>query len=510
MSDESPSHPTAGPEQAAAGQEPRGAGGTRRRRGLASKIEQHSIEWIPDSERHGKVWYQPILWFLGNFQFSTIALGFVGPLLGLSLLWTFVSAALGILIGTFFMAFHASQGPKLGLPQMIQSRAQFGYRGVIVPMVAVLVTYVSENIINQVLISSGVAGSFGVNATVAAIIAAILAVVLAVFGHDWVHRAFQALLAVTLPLMLAISAGIVFGFAGGGATHVTAHYGFSAVGFMAELATAIAYNITYAVYVSDYSRYLPRRTPNAAIIGSVFGGAALSPIWLIPMGAWMAIHAGNSTDALLGLKVAGNNVIPFIGSITAWLSVLALVAVNAMNAYGASICLLTSVDSFRAIKPGRMARVAALVLVGVAWYVIGANVSGGAVNTLFTIFTLLLYLLIPWTATNLVDFFLVRKGKYSILDIFRPAGIYRVWNWRGLVAYACGIAAEIPFMVLPAPIGYTGVAARQISSTDISWVVGLSVASLVYWIVTRSLDLTAELPAVAASEAKLASGARVL
>ena len=32
------------------------------------------------------------------------------------------------LIGTLFMAFHASQGPQLGLPQMIQSRGQFGYR----------------------------------------------------------------------------------------------------------------------------------------------------------------------------------------------------------------------------------------------------------------------------------------------------------------------------------------------------------------------------------------------
>ena len=29
-----------------------------------------------------------------------------------------------------FMAFHGSQGPEMGLPQMIQSRAQFGYRGV--------------------------------------------------------------------------------------------------------------------------------------------------------------------------------------------------------------------------------------------------------------------------------------------------------------------------------------------------------------------------------------------
>ena len=31
----------------------------------------------------------------------------------------------------FRRLFHASQGPELGLPQMIQSRAQFGFRGVV-------------------------------------------------------------------------------------------------------------------------------------------------------------------------------------------------------------------------------------------------------------------------------------------------------------------------------------------------------------------------------------------
>jgi NCS1 family nucleobase:cation symporter-1 len=36
---------------------------------------------------------------------------------------------LGSVIGALFMAFHSAQGPKLGLPQMIQSRPQFGYYG---------------------------------------------------------------------------------------------------------------------------------------------------------------------------------------------------------------------------------------------------------------------------------------------------------------------------------------------------------------------------------------------
>lgn len=48
-------------------------------------IEVRSIDWVPTNERHGKVWHQAPLWFLGNFQYFSIPIGFVGPSLGLSL-----------------------------------------------------------------------------------------------------------------------------------------------------------------------------------------------------------------------------------------------------------------------------------------------------------------------------------------------------------------------------------------------------------------------------------------
>ena len=71
-------------------------------------IERRSIDWVPDDERHGKLWHQAPLWFLGNFQYFSIPIGFIGPSLGLSLGWTIVAGALGILFGTIFMAFHAA------------------------------------------------------------------------------------------------------------------------------------------------------------------------------------------------------------------------------------------------------------------------------------------------------------------------------------------------------------------------------------------------------------------
>ena len=93
--------------------------------------EWHPHDYVPWSERRGKLWHQAPFWFTGNFVLPTMVIGFLGPELGLTAGFTFLAVLLGACFGTFFMAFHANQGPRMGLPQMIQSRAQFGSRGVI-------------------------------------------------------------------------------------------------------------------------------------------------------------------------------------------------------------------------------------------------------------------------------------------------------------------------------------------------------------------------------------------
>jgi NCS1 family nucleobase:cation symporter-1 len=467
------------------------------------EIERRSIDWVPEEERHGRLWHQGPLWFLGNFQYFSIPIGFIGPGLGLSLGWSIVAGTLGILAGTVFMAFHATQGPRLGLPQMIQSRAQFGYRGVMVPLFATLFTYVAFNVADQVLMSQGLNAAFGWSAGLVAVVIAVLAAAIAIWGHDWVHRIFRTILVFSLPVTAVLSIGVIFGLAHG---HTPSqHLGFVFAAFMAQFSAAAAYNITYAPYVSDYSRYLPKHTSAPRIIGSVFFGAAASPIWLIALGAWLAIRLGAS-DGLLGTKLAGNNIFHPLGTLSAILLAAGLAATMGMNAYGGMLSLLTGIDSIKRIRPTRRARVITILGLTVLWYVIGRSISSSAVNTVLNSLTLMLYLLVPWTATNLVDFFLVRRGHYAITDLFTPRGIYGAWNWRGLTAYAVGFAAEIPFMVLPGIAGfhYTGPVAKQISEVDISWIVGLLASGLCYWLLSRSMDVRAEEAAVRESESRLA------
>lgn len=450
----------------------------------ATLIETRSIDYVPDDERHGKVGHQGPFWFVGNFQPFTLALGFVGPSLGLSLWWTVVAGIAGIAFGTLFMAFHATQGPVLGLPQMIQSRAQFGFRGVLLPLIGTLFTFVGFNVVDVVIIKSGLEQIFGWNAVAVAVVITVVAAGLAIFGHDLLHKAFRVLFWISLPLWLVLTYGVL----SGGVTGTEAAAGsFSWVAFLAQFGVAASYNITYAPYVSDYSRYLPRDTRPSAIITSVFVGATASPVWLIPLGAWMATYLGAS-DALAGINSTGNASVPMLGSVLAVVSTLVLVATMGLNAYSGMLTVVTGLDSVRSVRPTRQLRVLTIVVLAAGWLAMSLLLSN-ATAALNTTLLIMLYLLVPWTAVNLTDFFFVRRGHYVIADLFTPTGVYGAWAWRGLVAFAAGIAAEIPFLVLPF---YTGPAAAAMGDVDIAFVVGLLVSGLVYIALSRSLDLSHE------------------
>lgn len=457
-------------------------------------IERRSITFVPEHERHGRVIDQGPFWFLSNFHFFAIAIGFVGPSLGLSLGFTALAGTLGILIGTTFQAFHASQGAELGLPQMIQSRAQFGFRGVVVPLLAVFVSLVGYNVVATVILSQGLQTLWSLNRVGTAIGIAALAGVLAVWGYDWLHRVFRLLFWVSLPLFSVLSIAILAGKAGG---TVAPAGDFNAVAFVTQLASAVSFNVTAAPYVSDYSRYLPTRTSRGAIIFNVFLGSAASAIWLIVLGAWLATHMGAS-DGLLALKKSGDVLAAGLGSVLALTSIVALVATVGMNAYSAMLTLITAVDSLHPVQPTQTLRIGFIAGITLSWLVLAVAFGGNAITYVNAMLVLMLYFLMPWTAVNLIDYFWLRRGRYSVRELFVPDGLYGVWGGRGLTAYAIGCVASMPFFVVPNV--YTGPLAARLGGVDVGWLVSLGAASVAYLALSRNFDAAAESAAIARTE----------
>ncbi len=466
-------------------------------------IEGHSIDFIPESERTDRLSRQGPFWFLGNFTFFTMTIGFVGPSVGLSALWTTIAGTLGIMFGTLFMAFHGSQGPHLGLPQMIQSRAQFGYRGVVLVLLATLFVFAGFNIVNLVLMMQGLKALFGWDPLRVALVVTVPAAILAILGHDWMHRSFKWALYLSLPLYGIVTLAVLMHWvpdlplpAALPGTPPPAPLGFTLTGFITQFAAAASYNIAYAPYVSDYSRYLPKNTPSGRLITAVFLGASLSGAWMIAVGGWLGDHL-HATDVLVALNQVGSDLSPRLGSVVVAVTIVAFLPVIAMNIYSAKLTAITGLDSFRKIEPTPRVRVLAILFVVVLQLGVALSIytSGKGLSVLNIYLVVMLYFLVPWTAVNLTDYFFVRKGRYAIPHFFLPHdNIYGMWGARGLMSYAIGFAAMVPFFCIfdGANEVYVGPFARAMGSVDLAWLVGLFVSGIAYYLLSCSLDLRRE------------------
>jgi NCS1 family nucleobase:cation symporter-1 len=98
---------------------------------------------------------------------------------------------------------------------------------------------------------------------------------------------------------------------------------------------------------------------------------------------------------------------------------------------------------------------------------------------------MLLYVLVPWTAINLVDYYLLRHGRYDVGAFFlRDGGMYGRVNGPAVTCYVLGTLVQLPWIASPL---YTGPAARAMGGIDVSWIVGLAITSpAYYWLAKRS------------------------
>jgi nucleobase:cation symporter-1, NCS1 family len=449
-------------------------------------VEVRSIDYVPLSERHGKVWSQGPLWFMSNAQIATLAVGTFSVLGGGNLIWSLIAIIAGALIGTFFMAFHCAQGPQLGLPQMIQSRPQFGYVGALLVWLFAYLQYAGFNIFNTILAGDALHATIHGPSKLWIVVATVLAAVIALVGYDLIHGVERWLTGGFLVVFgLLTIAVFMLSFPAGSFDLGD----FKATPFLIQFGAVAGYQISWAIYVSDYSRYLP---PTVGIRNTflwTYWGSALGAIWPMCLGAALATWAGKNFDTIASLEKAGDTLFNGFGGAVLIFSMLGLVSVTALNMYGGSLTLISAIDSFKRVRPTSTVRIATIVFTAVL-SVIPALISGENFLTNFEDFLLLiLYLFIPWTAVNLVDYYIVRRGHYAIAEIFNPHGMYGRWGWRGIISYLVGFAAMLPFL---STSKYTGFVADALKGADISLFIGLPVAGILYYVLAQSIDVEAE------------------
>ena len=93
----------------------------------------------------------------------------------------------------------------------------------------------------------------------------------------------------------------------------------------------------------------------------------------------------------------------------------------------------------------------------------------------------------PWAGIVLTDFFIVRRGRIDVAELYRDPerNAYGDINWGAIVAFLVGLAAgwSVEDGLVPALQG--PISTKLLSGADLSWLVGIVVAGGVYLAVGR-------------------------
>jgi nucleobase:cation symporter-1, NCS1 family len=447
----------------------------------ATRLEINTIQPIAVDQRHGTAADLFTVWFGSNLMLLTIVTGGLAvTIFALPFGWAVAALVIGNLVGAVFMALHAAQGPTLGVPQMIQTRGQFGSVGSLLVVGIVIVMYVGFLASNLVLGGEALASVVpGVSDTPGIALVGVLGVVAAIWGHDLIH-AYARVMSWVAGLVLLITFAWIIGVHGLPADFLSRN-SVNAAGLLGTISAGALWQIAYAPYVSDYSRYMPRDTGARPAFWASYWGCTLGSVLPMVLGAMIGL-ASDQKSLVAGLASLTRGITPLVLVVFA----VGIAAANAMNLYCGALSTLTFGQTlFARWRPGARARtITVVVLFGLS--LAGALLGKDSFLDAYTDFLLLLlYVLVPWTAINLVDYYLLRHGQYDVASFFRrDGGIYGRVNAVAVQCYLIGILVQLPLVATPL---YTGPLARAMGGIDLSWIVGLAVTGPgYYWLARRS------------------------
>jgi NCS1 family nucleobase:cation symporter-1 len=444
-------------------------------------IEIRAIDYVPDHERHGGLASQFTLWLAANLQITAIVTGALAVVFGGDVFWSLIALLIGQLIGGAVMALHAAQGPQLGLPQMISSRVQFGIYGAILPILAVCLMYIGFSASGSVLAGQALGQLLHLDDGVCIVLFGAFIVVVTLFGYRVIHA---------LGRIASVVAVLAFGymFARLFMTHdvasLLAQRHFSLAQFLLSMSLSASWQIAYGPYVADYSRYLPRSTSVAKVFSAVGLGSVIGAQVSMTFGVLAAALAGKQFEHhevayIVGLGSSGTAAGLLYFSIA-----FGKVTVTSLNAYGSFMSMATMVGAFH--------RGLRITLRQRFWYilaVVGASILLALIGRhsflrAFESFILcLLAVFTPWSAINLIDFYCFTRSRYDVPALSDPEGRYGRWNLTSIAIYLAGIAVQVPFL---STSFFTGPLVEPLGGVDISWILGLLVPGLLYYVWGRA------------------------
>src|SRR5580700_2461316 len=400
------------------------------------QVESNGINVISESERKGQPRDLFWPWFAANISVLGLSYGSFELGFGISFWQAIVVGVVGIVLSFLACGFIALAGKRGSAPTMVLSRAAFGVNGNKLPTVISWLLTVGWETVLVILATLAAATVFGRlgwgGGDGTKVIALILVVALTIFGgvmgFDLIMR-LQTWITIVTGVFTVVFVALV-----ADKIHwhtVSAIKGGTAQDLIGALVfTMTGFGLGWVNCAADYSRYLPRRSSGAGVIGWTTFASSVAPIFLLVFGLLLA---GSSTSLFTAIE---NDP---IGALTTLLptwflvpfaivAVLGLIGGSVLDIYSSGLALLTlglKIPRYRAaLIDGTVMTLGTIYVVFAAHNFVGQ----------FEGFLITLGVPIAaWCGVMLADIAL-RRRDYAESELFTPAGRYGDIRWIPVLA----------------------------------------------------------------------------
>lgn len=253
--------------------------------------------------------------------------------------------------------------------------------------------------------------------------------------------------------------------------------------FLLAMSLSASWQLAFGPYVADYSRYLPRTTSYRATFWWTFAGSVIGAQWAMAFGAFAAAAAGGAFTGHEVTYVVGLGGAGVMAAVLYFVIAFGKLTVSVLDGYGGFMTATTIISGFRGQREvSRRARVGWIVGIMAVGAVLALAGRGNFLESFSTFLLFLLTFFTPWSAINLVDYYLIARERYDLPALVDADGRYGRWRWPALVTYVVGVLIQLPFM---STAFYTGPLIAVLGGADISWIVGLGLPALLYWLLAR-------------------------
>ena len=414
-----------------------------RRQLMSGSIEQHGIDLVPSTERHGKPSGLFFLWAGTTINIFTLS---YGAMLVIVFHLSFFQAVAAIILGNLLsyplLSLTTIQGPLTGTTNITISRAFFGWAGARINGFLSWVMYVGFEAGGLVLIyyatkalldSVGISIGSGTGIALIVGLGAIQALI-PFFGHTLLMEAQKYASIIFTLLFIALAVAIF------PKTDIASSQAdFSLFSFISATGLVmVSGGFSWAPSGADFSRYLPVNTSRWAVgLWSALGGF-VPYVLLQVFGAAMAtVAVGPDVDVTNPLAVP--TVLPPSFTVPFFLlTIFGLIIQNATNLYSSSLNLLTA-----GIRAPRMMVVISDSILTIIITIIA--VSQSSFYDLLKVFLASLGIwLAPWCAINLFDF-LMRRGRYNLDELRENTPGSKPFDGAGFFSLIAGMVVAYLF-----------------------------------------------------------------